>query len=137
VLVMDGPVPPDRWALEDNGAWAERVSHDVLAACVAGSSVCAAALGPEAHAPRLAMDAIIDGTLPCATKLPWLSQWTAAAYTLHLTAFEPAHILLAPFWASVIRCSPDDIKQLNFFNEARRAAEPTGAAPPFYMCVLA
>lgn len=33
-----------------------------------------------AHAPRLLMDALVDGTLPCATHLEWLSQHTAADY---------------------------------------------------------
>ena len=39
-LVMDGPVTPDRWTLENNGAWASRVAQDILNTCAQTSAVC-------------------------------------------------------------------------------------------------
>jgi len=130
--VMDGPVPPNRWALEDNAAWASTVAQDVLRVCAGHSATCERRLGAVAHTPRFLMDAIIDGTLPCLAELPWLTQHRAALYTNFMTASQYAHILMGPFWARVERCSASDVEQLNFFNTQRQALEPSAPKPPFY-----
>jgi len=129
---MDGPVPPNRWALEDNAAWVSTVAQDVLRVCADHSATCERRLGTAAHMPLYLMDAIIDGTLPCLAELPWLTQHRAALYTNFMTASQYAHILMGPFWARVERCSTSDVEQLNFFNTQRQALEPSAPKPPFY-----
>ena len=131
-LVMDGPVPPTRWVLENNAAWTSRVAEDVLDACAAASPTCRRRLGEPAHTPRLVMDAIVDGTLPCLAKLPWLTQQRAAAYTAFMAASQFAHVLMGPFWDRLSRCSASDVDQLNFFDAYRQALEPSGPIPPAY-----
>jgi hypothetical protein len=75
------------------------------------------------HIPKLVMDSIIDGTLPCLANLSWLSardgQFWAASYNNYCTGgatLSTAHLCLAPFWYRLHRCSSTDITQLNFFH---------------------
>ena len=77
-VALDGPVPGNRWKLEDSSSWNSVVAGDNLNACVKYSAACQQHLGLFAHIPRLVMDAIRDGSLPCLAKLPWLTQRRAA-----------------------------------------------------------
>lgn len=121
-VVLDGPIPPNRWPMENSAVWCSQVSQDLLNLCATESSVCEGYIGSPAHLPRLVMDAIIDGTLPCIQKVPWLSASTgqirAATYTNHLTSIEA---LLAPFWLRLYRCSDSDVTELIQFDSVRQA----------------
>ena len=37
-IVLDGPVPPNRWPFEDNGEWASQVAQDVAHECASNST---------------------------------------------------------------------------------------------------
>jgi pimeloyl-ACP methyl ester carboxylesterase len=133
VVVMDGPVPANRWALENNAQWVSRVSMDILRLCGQISSTCAAKTGVMGQIPRLVMDSIVDGTLPCLAKLPWLNQRVAASYSSFMTLNQTAHVLLGPFWYRLYRCSESDIAQLTTFHSGmqQRHRRDTGAVPEF------
>ena len=132
VALMDGPVPPDRWALERDPEWKSRVAQDVLRACAALSATCSASVdGPTAQAAGFLMDAVVDGSLPCLAELPWLTPYRAAAYNLAMIQ-GPQHVVLAPFWARVGRCSASDVEQLNFFHATQEAQSGSGPAAPLY-----
>eukprot|EP00762_Andalucia_godoyi_P006031 ANDGO_00105.mRNA.1 hypothetical protein PPTG_15474 len=118
-VVFDGPVPPNRWALENNAEWVSRVSRDVLSDCATHSAACAAHLGTLGLIPRFVMDSIIDGTLPCLAKLPWLTQHIAATDAAFMTLNGAAHVLQGPFWWRLYRCSDLDVQQLNTFRTYR------------------
>ena len=122
-LVLDGPVPPDRWPLENNGRWAGRVHGDLLRACAASSRVCGTQLGALAHAPSLTMDALVDGTLPCLTRLPWLQSHLVAGWAAYTTADVGAHVLAGPLWRRLLRCSASDAQQLTHFAAFRQQAD--------------
>jgi pimeloyl-ACP methyl ester carboxylesterase len=127
VVVLDGPVPSNRWVLENNAPWVERVSMDVLYTCAQASAACAQHLGQVGLLPRFVMDAIIDGSLPCLKRLPWLSQHVAAIHSSYMTLDGEAHVLLGPFWWRLYRCSDSDVQQLNTFHAYRTAVN---VAPP-------
>ncbi len=86
-LILDGPVPPNRWALENNGFWVSQVATDVVQSCVDLSPICALRLGTMAHLPKLLFDALNDGTLACAAQLPWLTPLVAANYNSYMAAY--------------------------------------------------
>ena len=131
VVVMDGPVPPQRWALENDPKWKSTVAQDVLRECVSLSPTCLAQLDIDAHAPGFLMDSVIDGSLPCLESLPWLTPYAAASYNIQMLQ-GPQHVVLGPFWARVQRCSESDIEQLNYYHSMQEASEPSGLEPPFY-----
>ena len=118
-VLLDGPVAPDRWSLEDNAQWAEKVSQDILLTCVQNSTVCRGHLGDRAHLARYTMDQIIDETLPCLSKLPWLQQADGhlliSFWSNILSSGEDNVKMLGPFWKRLQRCSDSDVVQLNFF----------------------
>lgn len=120
-VVMDGPVPCNRWALENNAEWVSRVSMSILRLCGQISPLCANRTGLMGQIPRLVMDAVLDGTLPCLKKLPWLNQRVAATYSSFMTLNQTAHALIAPFWYRLYRCSDSDAAQLNVFHGQMRA----------------
>jgi len=102
--------------------WASQVAQDVAFGCVSNSSVCSSRLSVMGHIPKLVMDSIIDGTLPCLRNLTWLSakdgQFWTSIYNNYCTGGATratAHLCLAPFWYRLHRCSSTDITQLNFF----------------------
>lgn len=115
-VVLDGPVPCNRWALENNAQWVSRVAMSNLRFCGQFSSFCANKTGLMGQVPRLVMDSVVDGTLPCLKKLPWLNQRVAAAYSSFMTLNQTAHVLMAPFWFRLYRCSDSDVTQLNVFH---------------------
>lgn len=115
-VVLDGPVPCDRWALENNAEWVSRVSMDILRFCGQLSPLCANKTGLMGQIPRLVMDSVVDRTLPCLERLPWLSQRVAATYSSFMTLNQTAHVLMAPFWFRLYRCTDSDVSQLNTFH---------------------
>jgi pimeloyl-ACP methyl ester carboxylesterase len=122
-LILDGPVAPDRWPLENNGEWASHVHGDLLRACASASDTCEAQLGSVAHLPRLTMDALVDGTLPCLARLPWLRSQLVAGWAAYLSADVRAHVLAGPLWHRLLRCNGTDIAQLEHFKEFRAGAD--------------
>ena len=96
------------------------------------------------------MDSIIDGTLPCLAKLPWLTQQRAANLNadfqcvslvnpveLHpltplgrLGGVNNNYILNGPFWWRLYRCSDTDVDQLNFYNSYKQTTQPAEFPPP-------
>ena len=150
VALMDGPVPPQRWALERDPEWKSRVAGDVLAACVRLSPTCSSRMGmgepaggagyaaaaatatTTAHAAAFLMDAVVDGSLPCLAQLPWLTPYRAAMYNTAMLQ-GAQHVCLGPFWARVDRCDASDVEQLNHFHAGQEAAAAEGGpAPPLY-----
>jgi pimeloyl-ACP methyl ester carboxylesterase len=127
-LILDGPVPANRWVLTNNAEWVSKVSQDVINLCAQQSELCKQAVGEMGMTPRFTMDAIIDGTLPCLEKLPWLTQHVAALYTAFLTLRQSWHVVLAPFWARLHRCSEADVAQLNFFHTLQQQTSGVGAS---------
>lgn len=123
VVVLDGPVDPTRWANENNGEWVSHVHQDLLSTCSRTSQFCAQRIGRMAHEPRLVMDSIVDGTLPCLSELSWLNQSAASRHAGHLIASLDAHVLAAPYWHRLARCSPSDVQQLDVFAASRREAD--------------
>merc|ERR1712185_434472 len=98
----------------------------------AGYAAAAGTATTTAHAAAFLMDAVVDGSLPCLSELPWLTPYRAAAYNLAMIQ-GPQHVVLAPFWARVGRCGASDVEQLNFFHAAQEAAAAQGGpAPPLY-----
>lgn len=136
-VVLDGPVPPNRWPLENNAEWVSRVGDDVTFSCVTNSSVCRERMSVMGHIPRLVMDAIIDGTLPCIKNLTWLQpenlgQFWVAQYANSITgggSLDTAHTAFNPFWYRLHRCSASDIQQLNLFNARQQIANGPSSAP--------
>jgi hypothetical protein len=131
-VILDGPVSPDRWALEDNAQWVERVSQDILRTCVAESSVCRGHLGEMAHLARYAMDHIIDGTLPCAERMPRLkeadAQYRISSWSTTFTQGEAHHPLLGPFWKRLKRCDDSDVEQGAKPKKANQANKPKASS---------
>lgn len=121
-VILDGPVPPNRWVLENNNWWSE-VAQDLITLCTELSSTCNEKLAENGHLPRLVMDAILDGTLPCLQQLPWLNSdeghFLARSYSSYMVGYQDAHPLMAPFWYRMYRCSPSDVQQLNHFHKYR------------------
>lgn len=136
-VVLDGPVPPNRWPLENNAEWVSRVADDVTFSCVTNSSVCRDRMSVMGHIPRLVMDAIIDGTLPCIKNLTWLQDQKLAQYWVSLYAnsitgggdLNTAHTAFNPFWYRLHRCSASDIQQLNLFNANQQIANGPMSSP--------
>lgn len=127
VVLLDGPVDPTRWANENNGEWVSHVHQDLLNTCSQTSAYCAHRLGGPAHMPRLVMDSITDGTLPCLAKLGWLNQSAASRHAGYLTASFDAHVLAGPYWQRLSRCSPTDVEQLDRFAELRQVVDSAQA----------
>ena len=130
-IVLDGPVPSNRWPLENNAEWNSQVAQDIILTCASNSSVCAGFVGDMGHIPKLVNDAIIDGTLPCSSKLSWLNATTPGSATywtqimsvyLEQGTNQPG---LAPFWYRLFRCSATDVVQLNFlYNKVSMVSSP-------------
>ncbi|KAI9007744.1 Alpha/Beta hydrolase protein [Hyaloraphidium curvatum] len=135
-VILDGPVAPTRWALENNAEWASTVSQQIQALCGAQSAKCSERIAQTGQIPRFVMDSIIDGTLPCLAKVPWLNQHTAATYTLPFTYNGPTQVLNGPFWWRLYRCTDSDAEQLNFFG-ALQQANNKAADPSVYSYGLA
>lgn len=135
VVVLDGPVPPNRWVLENNAAWVSIVARDVLHECARLSAACSTHLGDLGQLPFLVMDSIIDGTLPCLAKLPWLTQHVASIYAAFMTLNGPGHVLQGPFWWRLYRCSASDVAQLNTFH-AYKTATDAAPSPELYSYAL-
>lgn len=118
-LILDGPVPANRWVMENNAVWNSRVSQDLINTCVGNSSVCEDNVKQMGHTPQFIVDSIVDGTLPCLKNLSWLNatngQHIVASFTNTMTATQANQPLLAPFWNRLYRCSASDIEQLNTF----------------------
>eukprot|EP01040_Poterioochromonas_malhamensis_P011488 gene11488-12524_t len=118
-LIIDGPVPPNRWPLEDSALMNSWVSQEVVNLCVTNSSVCENAFSVMGNYPQLISQAVKDRTLPCVEKLPWLNQtgghFLTEQYTNFMTGTQSAQVLLGPFWFRLHRCSDSDIEQLNYF----------------------
>jgi len=83
------------------------------------------------HIPKLVMDSIVDGTLPCLRNLTWLrasdGQFWASTYCNWCTSQGGgsrvlSHVCLSPFWYRLYRCSASDITQLNSFNAYQQVA---------------
>jgi pimeloyl-ACP methyl ester carboxylesterase len=100
-VILDGPVPPNRWVLENNAQMNSLVSQSVIDLCVQNSSVCAQYLGEMGDLPQLVMQSVIDGTLPCLKNIPWLNATDGhirtAQFTNFMTATRTAQPLLGPF----------------------------------------
>lgn len=144
VIVLDGPVPPNRWALENNAEWASQTAQDVAFGCVSNSSVCSDRLAVMGHIPKLVMDSIIDGTLPCLSKIGWLNatdgQFWASVYNNYCTGGptrDTAHLCLAPFWFRLHRCLDSDVEQLNFFHAYQQGIQFAPIDPLSYSLGLA
>lgn len=131
VVLLDGPVPANRWVLENNARWVSVVAQDLFHLCATNSAYCASRIGAMGHLPHLVMDAITDGSLPCLKQLPWLSQYTASIYAASLTLNGPAHPLHAPFWWRLYRCSASDVQQLNFLHNYKTSTNGAPAAPEY------
>ena len=80
------------------------------------------------HIPKLVMDSIVDGTLPCLRNLTWLrasdGQFWASIYCNWCTSQGEgsrvlSHVCLSPFW---YRLYASDVTQLNFFNAYQQVA---------------
>lgn len=134
-------VPPNRWSLENNAMWASQVAEDIADLCVAQSSVCREHLGDEAHLPKLVLDAVVDGTLPCLSKLSWLnethSQHLLANYNNFLASGGGKRYLLGPFWYRLYRCSDSDADQLTTFHSVRQSKAYPYQSPLDYSMGLA
>jgi len=76
-VVLDCAAPATRWRLENSPHWTSLVADENLVACSKYSATCRAHLGDWGQIPHDIMDSIIDGTLPCLAKLPWLTKQRA------------------------------------------------------------
>jgi pimeloyl-ACP methyl ester carboxylesterase len=123
-VILDGPVPPNSWSIENNAVWNTHVTQDLLSLCVSNSSLCANYLGIVGHIPRLVLDQIVDQTLPCLSKIPWLNtpsgQHWIAIYSNSMTASRTAQSLLGPFYYRLYRCSDSDVAQLINFDQVKQ-----------------
>lgn len=135
-VVLDGPVPVDRWRLEESGAYNGVVAGDNLRVCGQASAACQMHLGALGHIPRLVMDAIVDGSLPCLKNLTWLTHQRAAnlnggfMYGGDMT--DGGGFILQPaFWWRLYRCSDSDVQQLTAFNNYKLATAGTSSATFF------
>ena len=88
-IVLDGPVPPNRWPFEHNGEWTSQVAQDVAHECAANSTVCSDRISDMGHIPMLVMDAVIDGTLPCLRNLSWLNATDVWSYCYRCYVYPP------------------------------------------------
>jgi pimeloyl-ACP methyl ester carboxylesterase len=125
VVVFDGPVTPDRWPMENNAAMQSMVTVDAMRMCADESDLCREHLGENANLPRMVKDAIVDGSLPCLSHLPWLATESGNfLISMYNNFMNPNYnkALQAPFWYRLFRCSSSDVEQLNFFHEARQEA---------------
>lgn len=126
-VILDGPLPPGRWLMEFNALWNSQVSQDLIGLCVRESSVCQEAFDSMGHYPRLIMDQLIDGSLACLDKLPWLREEDGVhlvrTYNNYLTASKDAQVLMGPFWHRMLRCTDADAAQLTTFHNQRVAAD--------------
>lgn len=131
-IVLDCAAPATRWRLENSAHWTSLVADNNLIACSKFSATCRAHLGEWGQIPRDTMDSIIDGTLPCLTKLPWLTQQRATNLNadFQLGGSSNSYILNGPFWWRLYRCSDSDAEQLTFYNAFKEASQPAGFAPP-------
>ena len=111
--------------------WASQIAQDVAYGCASNSSVCSDRISAMGHIPKLVMDSIVDGTLPCLRNLTWLSasdgQYWASIYCNWCTSQGGgsrvlSHVCLSPFWYRLYRCSASDVTQLNFFNAYQQVA---------------
>ncbi len=59
--------------------------------------------------------AVVDGTLPCKTKLPWLTPLVLSTITDNFRVGGPnGFAALGPFYWRLSRCSDSDVAQLNY-----------------------
>ena len=140
-VFLDGPAPQNRWVLENTGFWASQVAEDILSSCTHQSQLCSQYLGAMGHLPKLVLDSIVDGTLPCLSQIAWLNSssgqhWTST-FSFTLSASDPFHPFLGPFWFRLYRCSPSDVEQLNHFYQVRMAVEFAAQSPLDYSYGLA
>lgn len=131
-VVLDCAAPATRWRLEDSTHWNSLVADNNLIACSKFSATCRAHLGEWGQIPRIVMDSIIDGTLPCLRKLPWLTQQRAANLNadFQLGGVNNNYILNGPFWWRLYRCSDSDVAQVTFYNAYKEATQPDMFPPP-------
>lgn len=126
-IILDGPVPPNSWSLENNAVWNTHVTQDLLNLCITNSIICSTQLGIIGHIPRLVTDQIIDKTLPCLPKIPWLNtksgQHWIANYNNFMTASRDAQPLLGPFFYRLYRCSDSDVEQLIHFDKVKQVSQ--------------
>ena len=138
VLVLDGPVAPTRWALENGAAREDDVVQDVLNVCTQVSATCMKYLDTMAQSPRLLMDSIIDGTLPCLANLPWLNQFSMSVIVDTLVKGGPdGFAALGPFWWRLNRCSESDVIQLNNYYETQYHTDGPSPEPADYSVAIA
>jgi pimeloyl-ACP methyl ester carboxylesterase len=133
VVVYDGPVSANRWPLENNAEMQSMQALDGIKLCIEESSVCRMHLGELGHIPKMTKDAIVDGSLPCIQKLPWLQQENGNYMTsLYNNFFNPTYnkAMLGPFWHRLYRCTDSDAEQLNHFNDVRLAEMMTQGGTP-------
>lgn len=145
-VLFDGPVPSNRWPLENNAEWTTQVAQDIILTCAWNSSVCAEYVGYMGHIPKLVNDAIIDGTLPCKSKLSWLNNpsYGGATYWTQLLANNlesgQNQAGLSPFWYRLYRCSNSDVDQLNYlYNQVHTALfsyAPTSVEYSFGVAII-
>lgn len=133
VLVLDGPVAPTRWAMENGAKWSGKVLQDVLNTCSQQSPTCQVYNDVMAHAPDMLMDSIIDGTLPCLQKLPWLNQFVMANINMNLLQGGLLGIAaLSPFWYRLWHCSDSDVEQLTHYYQTQYHTEGAPPTPADY-----
>ena len=137
VMVLDGPVPPTRWALENNAEWVSHVAQDVIEVCKDSSVSCLKHMGIVPHSPRLLMDDIIDGTLPCMAKLKWVSQLVVSSIMQQMLTSPNGRVAMGPFWWRLHRCSASDVEQLDFYYRTHWRWEVPPPNPADYSLGLA
>jgi hypothetical protein len=80
-------------------------------------------LGEKGHIVAMTKQAIIDGTLPCQKKLPWLTTDNGNYLTSIYNNLFDSHDYIAlrgPFWHRLYRCSDSDVEQLNYFHSTQQ-----------------
>jgi pimeloyl-ACP methyl ester carboxylesterase len=129
VVVYDGPISADRWLMEFNARQQTMVTLDSIRMCVIESAVCKSFLGEMGHIPQMVKDAIVDGSLKCLSKLPWLAAEDGNFLTsLYNNFMNPntRKAMLGPFWHRLYRCSDSDAEQLTNFHTVRQQELSTG-----------
>lgn len=120
-VILDGPVAPGRWYTGD-GIFRNRLAaENLLRTCAETSARCKSLFGSMGHLPMLVMNAIIDKTLGCLDKLPWLAsaqaQFQLTLWVSNMAAIKEHQPLLGPLFSRLYRCSESDVAQLNVFRE--------------------
>lgn len=126
-VILDGPVAPGRWYTGD-GVFRNRLAaENLLRTCTETSSLCKSLFGSMGHLPMMVMNAIIDKTLVCLDKLPWLAtaqaQFKLTLWVSNMVAIKEHQPLLAPLFYRLYRCSDSDVTQLNYFRDWQLSSE--------------